>query len=296
MKTPRSGYGAEFTISDGVLARIKIKRDSLFPAEARVADVILSSPEAVVYMPISELALAARVSQGTVVRLCQSIEVGGYQALKLGLAADISQPAKAILQDVGLEDAADPVGVARKVFRADINALEDTLRVVQGPRLDSAVDAMTSAQRIVFFASGGSLVSALDAYGRFLRIGLPVRLDLDSHSQVLQAALLGKGDVGFGISHSGRSREPVECLSIARQLGARTIAITGRQPSPIADRADTVLLTVSSETRYREEAMASRIAQLSLIDTLYVLVALRRPGTSVEALRRTSEALSTHRA
>ena len=52
---------------------------------------------------------------------------------------------------------------------------------------------------------------------------------------------------------------------------------------------------MSTETRYREEAMASRIAQLSLLDSLYVSVAIRRPDSSLDALRETSDALTAHR-
>ena len=52
---------------------------------------------------------------------------------------------------------------------------------------------------------------------------------------------------------------------------------------------------MSTETRYREEAMASRIAQLSLLDSLYVTVAIRRPEASLDALRTTSDALVDHR-
>ncbi len=69
----------------------------------------------------------------------------------------------------------------------------------------------------------------------------------------------------------------------------------GRHPSPLTEHADTVLLTLSAETRYREEALASRIAQLSLLDTIFVSVALRRPDSAIESLRRTSEALEPHR-
>ena len=87
----------------------------------------------------------------------------------------------------------------------------------------------------------------------------------------------------------------MECLALARGRRATTIAVTARHPSPLTDHADIVLLTTSSETRYREEAMASRIAQLSLLDSVYVAVAIRRPQAALDALRETSEALSAHR-
>jgi DNA-binding MurR/RpiR family transcriptional regulator len=277
----------------GLVGRIRVRRDSLFPAEARVAAIVLESPERVIQMPISRLAELAEVSEGTVVRFCQTVGFEGYHALKLALAMDLAQPGRVIHEDIDAAD--DPETVARKVFATDIRALEDTLAVVDPGEIARAVEAIATAARLEVFGVGSSLAVAFDAYTRFLRIGVPLGLELDTHLQVMRASGLGSGDVGLAISHSGRSREPVECLALARHKGATTIAITGRQPSPLTEQADIVLVTVSSETSYREEAMASRIAQLSLLDTLFVAVAIRRPEQAVGELRRTSEALAPHR-
>lgn len=277
------------------MSRIVVARDSLFPAERKVAEVVLGAPEQVVLMPIAELAELADVSEGTVVRFTHSVGCGGYQAFKLSLAADLSQPSRVIHGDVEAEDAHAPKTVAAKVFRSDIQALEETLRVLDEETLEAAISTLLDAREIWLFASGTSMPVALDAAGRFLRIGFHAHAETDAHLQLMRASRIGPEDVAFAISHSGLSREPIECLTIARARGAQTIAITGRHPSPLTRQADVVLLTLSSETRYREEALASRIAQLSLIDTLYVSMALRRPELALTSLRETSEALERHR-
>lgn len=279
----------------GVIGQIRMQRRGLNPAERRVAEAILKSPERTVYLPISELARVSGVSEGTVVRFCQTIGVRGYQALKLALAVDLVEPERVIHEDVGPEDAGDTGRVAQKVFNGDIQALRSTLASVRSEDLDATLAALGTARQIEFFAVGTSLPIAFDAYTHLLRIGLPVGLEFDVHIQLMRASLLGKEDVAVAISHSGSSREPVECLALARRNGVRTIAITGTRPSPLTNEADISLMTVSSETRYREEAMASRIAQLSLLDTVYVCLALRRPTAAIETLRATSEALANHR-
>jgi fructoselysine-6-P-deglycase FrlB-like protein len=78
------------------------------------------------------------------------------------------------------------------------------------------------------------------------------------------ARLLPSTAVAIAISHSGASHEPVECLALARGRRATTVAVTARHPSPLTSHADIVLLTSSTEARYREETMAShRAAQLA---------------------------------
>jgi DNA-binding MurR/RpiR family transcriptional regulator len=282
-------------VANGILSRIRVAIDSLHPAERRVADLVLSEPAKVVHLPIAELALLAEVSEGTVVRFCNSLGCKGYQALKLALAADLAQPTLVLQEDIVAADAATPAVVAQKVFASDILALQDTLKLMDPAAISSAVKAIESCSELVFFAIGSSHAVASDAAGRFLRIGLRAYAETDAHQQVVRSSLLPSTAVAIGISHSGVSREPVECLALARRRRATTIAVTARHPSPLTAQADVILLTMSTEARYREEALASRIAQLSLLDSLYVAVAIRRPQASLEALRDTSEALAPHR-
>lgn len=286
-----SGQG----IQEGILSRIRVARDALHPAEGRVADAVLLQPSQVVHLPIAELAASAKVSEGTVIRFCQSVGCRGFQSLKLALAADLSQPTLVLQEDVSAADGAEPALVAQKVFAADIAALRDTLKLLDPPAIKRAVEAIESASEIVFFAVGSSLSVASDAAGRFMRIGHRVQTSADVHTQIVIASLISPSAVAIAVSHSGASSEPVEALRLARARGATTIAVTARHPSPLTRHADIVLITMSTETRYREEAMASRIAQLSLLDSLYVAIAVRQPEASLRALRETSEALSSHR-
>jgi DNA-binding MurR/RpiR family transcriptional regulator len=55
------------------------------------------------------------------------------------------------------------------------------------------------------------------------------------------------------------------------------------------------LFTAAVETRYRMEAMASRVAQLVVIDTLYACLALRSWEPSLEAIERSHAILSEKR-
>ncbi|TMF06513.1 MAG: MurR/RpiR family transcriptional regulator [Chloroflexi bacterium] len=252
-------------LPDGMLSRIRVALASLNPAERKVADIVLAQPGQVVHQVIAEIAALADVSEGTVVRFCNSVGCRGYQALKLALAADLAQPTLVLQEDITPADASDPALVAQKVFASDMLALQDTLKLLDPPALTRAVKAIERGSELAFFGVGSS------------------------------HAVLPSSAVAIGISHSGVSREPVECLALARARRATTIAVTARHPSPLTEHADIVLLTMSTETRYREEAMASRIAQLSLLDSLYVSVAIRRPDSSLDALRETSDALTAHR-
>jgi RpiR family carbohydrate utilization transcriptional regulator len=96
----------------------------------------------------------------------------------------------------------------------------------------------------------------------------------------MEVALLGPGDVLVGVSQSGSSEDPVQTLRQAKANGVPTICITGNAQSPIKKYADVTLLSVAGEARIG--AVASRIAQMSIADALYTIVALENIDTTIK--------------
>jgi DNA-binding MurR/RpiR family transcriptional regulator len=112
---------------------------------------------------------------------------------------------------------------------------------------------------------------------------------------VSSAALRDSGDVAVGLSHTGTTVDTIDALREARSHGATTVAVTNFPWSPITEVADLVLLTAARETAFRSGAMTSRIAQLTVVDCIFVLLAQRDlPATRV-ALDRTFAAAQAKR-
>jgi DNA-binding MurR/RpiR family transcriptional regulator len=85
----------------------------------------------------------------------------------------------------------------------------------------------------------------------------------------------------------------VETAKTAKNAGARVICITNNSLSPLTKTADLVLVTASRETRFRQEAMASRLCQTSIIDSLYTLMALARPEEALQNLAKIENVIVT---
>jgi DNA-binding MurR/RpiR family transcriptional regulator len=109
-------------------------------------------------------------------------------------------------------------------------------------------------------------------------------------------ALLSRGDIAIGISHTGTTLDVIELLNLAREHGATTVAITNFPRSPITAVADHVLTTAARETTYRSGAMASRLAQLTVVDCIFVGVAARGRAKTKRALEVTAAAVQARRA
>ena len=145
------------------------------------------------------------------------------------------------------------------------------------------------------YVNGGSAPLAQDAYHKFLKLGMPVIALSDGDMMAMSSSVLVAGAVAFGISHTGASRDVTDALARAKEHGATTIGMTHRSTSPITKVSDIVLVTAAKQTAFRSDASSSRIAQLTVIDTLYVAIAHRNHQRSLQMIERTREATAAKR-
>jgi DNA-binding MurR/RpiR family transcriptional regulator len=280
---------------DDALLRISTAQASMTPAERRIAEHILAAPAAAVEQTISELAAACHTSETTVVRFSRSVGYRGYPELRMVLATRLAHEAARDSRrpvpgtDIGPDDTLREV--VDKIGYADVRAVEDTVENLDLDQLARLVEAITGARRIVLFGIGASGTPARDLQRKLYRIGLPASAFEDSHEALAAAGLLGPGDVCIGMSHSGSTPETVKFLAVAGRRGAVTAAVTNAAPSPVADAVDVVLTTAVRESGLRSGAMASRIAQLAVVDCVFVAVAQRAPQETEAALRATFDAV-----
>jgi DNA-binding MurR/RpiR family transcriptional regulator len=241
--------------------------------------------------------VAADVSDATVLRFCRSAGLGGYAELRVALAGEAARS-----EAVGGRTAGSDIGpgdtlqrVVEKIAFADARAVEETAQQLDLDTLERVVDALTSARRIELYGTAASAFVAMDMQQKLHRIGRTAFTSADPHIALTSAALLGREDVAIGISHTGATVDTIEPLAEARSHGALTVAVTNFPRSPIVDAADLVLTTAARETTFRSGAMASRIAQLMVVDCLFIGVAQRSYGETRQALERTYRAVRHRR-
>ena len=177
------------------------------------------------------------------------------------------------------------------MFRASTQALEETLAIADVEAFERAADLIHAARRRDLYGVGGSAQIARDVSHKMLRIGVRTNVFDDAHMMAMSAGLLGKDDLAIGFSHSGATLIVLDALQLARRSGARTIAVTNYLGSPIAEVADVVLCSTARGSPLLGENAAARVAQLTMLDAIFVLVAQRDYATAERALSRTKEAV-----
>jgi DNA-binding MurR/RpiR family transcriptional regulator len=282
---------------DDILVTVRALLPNLAPVEQRVARQVLADPFGTAMQAISELAAQCDTSATTVVRFCRAVGLRGYPELRIALAAAAAHAGRA----PGLEPSHDIMAgddaatIAQKIARADARAVTDTARHLDIETLVAVVEVLVSARRIDIYGVGASGYVALDLQQKLQRIGKPAFAWPDPHMAITSAALLGPDDVVVALSHTGTTADTIDALREAGGHGARTVAITNFPRSPITTTADFVLLTAARETAFRSGAMTSRIAQLTVVDCLFVVLAQHDLPASQDALERTYEAAQAKR-
>ena len=259
--------------NSAVVFKIRSAIPELSKSEASVAEYISEHDDEVINLSVSALADCCGVSEPTVIRACRNLGFSGYQALKIALIQSANSPVSCSGEEVTAED--DMAAAMQKVFAAANDAVTMTRESLDVSTLERASEAILKAKRIYIFGVGGSSAVASDVQHKFMRLGLEAVAFADLNLQAFAAAYSGKGDVVFAISHSGSSKAVVDNAILAKSNGATVISLSSLGKSPLTEIADISLYTAANETRYRIVAISSRIAELTIIDTLYSYMRFR---------------------
>lgn len=244
--------------------------NQLTRAEKKVADYILAHARDVLFMSITELADACDVGETSVFRFCRTVGMNGYQEFKMQLSLsmqDSDDEAGPLSGHVTPED--DTAVVVQKVLTNTQRALAETAALLNPEVLNRAVDLLTDAKRICFFGVGASLLAAMKAMNKFMRIEPKVLCVNDAHAQAMQASSLSPNDVAVVFSHSGSTKDTNAVARLAKCAGARVLAVTRFQKSPLTEFTDVTLLCGANESPLQGGSASADICQAFLTDLLY---------------------------
>ena len=247
--------------------KLRSKTLNLSESEKKVATWMLDHLDQSLYLSMSEIAQICEVSDTTVLRMCRNAGFKGFTHLKMSLAQELANPTQLIHESIETDD--QPMAIIKKVFAANIQALYDTIALLNEDVLKEVISILENARHILVAGVGGSAIIAQNVYQRLYRLGIQSDAPSDVQLQIMHSSLLKPDDAVIVVSYSGTTKDMGLVLMEAKRNGAKTILITGNAQSTIADQADVILVSVSHEIR--SEPIAARLAQLALVDSIFIL-------------------------
>ena len=259
------------------LLKIRRLHATLKGSNRRIAEQLMASPQLLMSQRVSDVAAVCSCDAAQVVRFCQHLGFSGFAELKAQLAQELI-PLRTERNYDRLKKS-DLFGQLCADYCHNIEqTLRDTVSQLNKRVFNNAVKALHGAGRIVLCGAGASLLAAQDMQSKLFRMGLNASCFDDIERQKIGCALLGTHDFLVAFSFSGAAPAVVECIRVAADNGAKSLLVTNFPDAPAAASADWVLLTAAAEDKLRVGAMASRMAQLAIVDLLVSALALKHPG------------------
>ena len=276
------------SVSIDIISCITDRFVELTATEKRIAQFILDDVQAATTLPIAEMAKLTNTSQASVTRFARAIGCKDVRELKVKLAQSLAVGQRFIL------DVPDLEGV-QGIYETIINVLEMNRRALDPNSLSRAVEWLSGARQILAVGmGGGSTICAQEVQFRLFRLGLPVVSQSDGLLVRMMCSAVSPNDVVLALSLGGYTQEVVESAAIARQYGAKVIAITP-EATPLAENADLVLPLIVRENDYIFKPSTSRYAMLAMVDVLATELAVVNKAETKNRLRRIKLALDSHR-
>lgn len=257
-------------LKGGQMLDLKLREinNSLSAKERLVADYILANKTLLKSMSIQTLAKANNVSTTTILRLCHKLGYQGFSDLKIDLITSSGnvQHDKVLQEDINLDDPLESVN--HKIQLIEKSSIDETHAIVNIEQLALAIKLIRNSNKIVIYGAGSSGLVGKELEYQLIKIKKDVSCHADYSIQYSIVNTLDEQDLVIIISHSGENLEGVKLLTMARELGVPSIAITKIGQSRISSLATVLLHTITSESVSRLIPIRSKMSQLSVINML----------------------------
>lgn len=272
------------------LSLIQQRYPDMSPVEKRIADCILADPKKIMNSTVVYISAKAGVSEGSVINFANSLGFKGFSQLKINLAQNIS--VFNTQDEITEEDT--PKQIMRKMIDRAVASFESTYEMMKD-EVEEATKLLLQADRIMVVGVGHSIAIARDLSIRMMRIGLPASTEADIVLAGISIAQMKENDVVFAILNSGRTREVLNVVEVAKNVGAKVITLTSHNPSPLTRMSDVTMVSVSLEAKDYREPTTARLTQLLLGDCLIDCITHQNSDKSIIHLDKMVEIYEQHR-
>lgn len=277
--------------------RLQAVLDSLKPAEHRAAEFILQNPKETLDSTIQELAQKTNTSYATINRLIARIGFSGIRDMKKSLYQDsIHNNTLDTLELMTIYQSTSTSDICRNMYAQMREMLKSSYELASPALIEVAAEKILQAKTFCIIGTGMSNICARYAYSYFMRIGINCSFDEDSTHYKMKTALLNPEDILLVISSTGRSEGILECARLAKKNRVEIIALSDYAISPLSQLADVHLFTTPrSASQFMGIDMPLLVAQMYIINALYICCCMKMGSRSTELFNRTKEATESEK-
>ncbi len=256
-----------------IIKVIKERQNTMSKGHRAIASYIIDHYDTAAFITASRLGDTVGVSESTVVRFACALGFDGYPELQKKLQ-ELIRTRLTNVQRMGLGSDMTEEELVKWSLRNDITSLRHIREVLDYTMVQKVADSILSANHVYIMGlrSSAPLAQFFWYYLNYIVSNTSLvtsSIGGDIFGQLMHAA---KGDLVISISFPRYSSRTVDGASFAKNNGAKVIAITDNEMSPLAAMADDSLFVNSDMNLFVD----SLVVPLSVINTLVLLVGMRK--------------------
>lgn len=247
------------TDNENILLHLRQGLPGYSPTLQKLGDFILTEPQKVLYLTITELARETDTSEASVTRLCRHLGCKGYTEFKMALALDVQHNQPAVIAS------GDSIDM---LVEETVQALRDTGKFINREVLQQAVEALHQAHSIQIYGVAASAITGEYLHYRLLRLGKAAQLFGDMHRAAMNASTLKQGDLVIAISASGSTKDVMHVVKVAKKQNAQVLMLSNTLRSPMGNLADMLLVAARPEGPFNAGALSGKVGAMMLVEVL----------------------------
>ncbi|MBZ6384582.1 MurR/RpiR family transcriptional regulator [Pantoea piersonii] len=247
------------TENENILLHLRQGLPGFSPTLQKLGNFILTEPQRVLYLTITELAKESETSEASVTRLCRHLRCKGYTEFKMALALDIQQ------SHPDTPDGGDNIDI---LVEESVQALRDTGKFINREVLRQAGLALHQASSIQIYGVAASAITGDYLHYRLLRLGKSALLFNDMHRAAMNASTVKEGDLVIAISSSGSTKDLMYAVKLASKQKARVLMLSNTLSSPLGKLADMLLVAARPEGPLNAGSLSAKVGTMLLVEVL----------------------------
>lgn len=281
------GEGNMEYLGENLIHGIASSMEKFTNSEEELAKYIISNSEEVSQLSISQFAKKNHVSPATITRFCQKISFSGFNEFRHELKRYIDLRNKpTVTSDI------KEIDYFSKLYQNHLEIIETTFQKITYPDIQQAVALLNQAKKVHVYGIGNSGIAAQEFKWKFFRVGIYVESITDPHQAVMDAALTTEASLVIGISISGKTKEVIDAVKIAKQQGATVLAITSEKESELSQLADLTLLVMSRNNMHMAQNISPTLPLFLIFDLIYTELVAKDYINRTQIRNKTLKALN----
>ena len=243
-----------------ILAIIESHLDKMTDLEQRIGHYFLDPNSIQEDLSSLQVAQTLHISQAALTRFAKKCGFKGYREFRFQYLQDLQ---KAQTESDNMQSS-----LSRHVLYNYNQIHQQTKELIDEEKLERVAQIIEEADRVYFFGTGSSGLVARDMKLRFMRLGVVCEALTDQDGFAWTTSILDKNCLVIGFSLSGQTQSIIDSLIDAKNMGAKTILVTGQPEKIQEDFTEVVPVALQSKPEFILR-ISAQFPMLLMIDLIY---------------------------